>query len=172
MGCEALHQPLLGRELSSRGGKGQTGRPSTMAQSGSGLVFVCFPRRIEILDWWHTAPIRLADCAEAMGPDSAEASAWVDIQKAALSRSQHRLFFRRNPLLSEALQRSKGLAYLWKNRRRMNYAAYRKAGFPISSGTVKTLTTHETSWHALVSVMALRRCSLSVACLATAGTKF
>ena len=26
MGCEALHQPLLGRELSSRGGKGQTGR--------------------------------------------------------------------------------------------------------------------------------------------------
>ena len=30
------------------------------------------------------------------------------------------------------------VAYLWKNRRPMNYAAYRKAGFPISSGTVES----------------------------------
>ena len=78
-----------------------------------------------------------------MGPDSAEASAWVDTQKAALSRSQHRLFFRRilrlYPLFSEAPPEVKrAVAYLWKNRRRMNYAAYRKAGFPISSGTVES----------------------------------
>ena len=30
------------------------------------------------------------------------------------------------------------VAYLWKNRRRINYAAYRKAGFPISSVTVES----------------------------------
>ena len=107
------------------------------------MVFVCFPRRIEILDWWHMLQYVWQLAAEAMGPDSAEASAWVDTQKAALSRSQHRLFFRRilrlYPLLSEAPPEVKrAVAYLWKNRRRMNYAAYRKAGFPISSGTVES----------------------------------
>ena len=107
------------------------------------MVFVCFPRRIEILDWWHMLQYVWQLAAEALGPNSAEASAWVDTQKAALSRSQHRLFFRRilrlYPLLSEAPPEVKrAVAYLWKNRRRMNYAAYRKAGFPISSGTVES----------------------------------
>ena len=30
------------------------------------------------------------------------------------------------------------VAYLWKNRRPMNYAVYRKAGFPIGNGTVES----------------------------------
>ena len=107
------------------------------------MVFVCFPRRIEILDWWPHAAVRLADRCRRIRPDSAEAAAWVDAQKAALARSQLRLFFRRilrlYPLLSQAPPEvKKAVAYLWKNRRRMNYAAYRKAGFPISSGTVES----------------------------------
>jgi len=81
--------------------------------------------------------------AEALGPDSSEASAWVNAQKAALARSQLRLFCRRilrlYPNPAEAPPEVKqAVAYLWKNRRRMNYAAYRKAGFPISSGTVES----------------------------------
>ena len=107
------------------------------------MVFVCFSRRIEILDWWHMLQYVWQIAAEALGPDSSEASAWVNAQKAALARSQLRLFFRRilrlfpNP--AEAPPEVKqAVAYLWKNRRRMNYAAYRKAGFPISSGTVES----------------------------------
>ena len=107
------------------------------------MVFVCFPRRIEILDWWHMLQYVWQIAAAAFGPDSAKAAAWVDAQKAALARSQLRLFFRRilrlYPLLSQAPPEvKKAVAYLWKNRRRMNYAAYRKAGFPISSGTVES----------------------------------
>ena len=107
------------------------------------MVGLCFARRIEILDWWHMLQYVWQIAAKAIGPDSAEASAWVDVQKAALSRGQLHLFFRRilrlYPLLSEAPPEVKrAVAYLWKNRRRMNYAADRKAGFPISSGTVES----------------------------------
>jgi len=107
------------------------------------MVFVCFSRRIEILDWWHMLQYVWQIAAEALGPDSSEASAWVNAQKAALARGQLRLFFRRilrlYPDPAEAPSEVKqAVAYLWKNRRRMNYAAYRKAGFPISSGTVES----------------------------------
>ena len=97
MGCEALHQPLLGRELSSAGV--EKAKQVVCINDGAiwiwMMVFVCFPRRIEILDWWHMLQYVWQLAAEALGPNSAEASAWVDTQKAALSRSQHRLFFRR-----------------------------------------------------------------------------
>ena len=107
------------------------------------MVFVCFSRRIEILDWWHMLQYVWQIAAAALGPDSSEASAWVQAQKAALTRSQLRLFFRRilrlYPNPAEAPPQVKqAVAYLWKNRRRMNYAAFRKAGFPISSGTVES----------------------------------
>ena len=57
------------------------------------MVFVCFSRRIEILDWWHMLQYVWQIANQAMGPASAEASAWVNAQKAALVRSQLRLFF-------------------------------------------------------------------------------
>ncbi|MYC95147.1 MAG: hypothetical protein F4X14_09245 [Caldilineaceae bacterium SB0661_bin_32] len=70
------------------------------------MVFVCFSRRIEILDWWHMLQYVWQIAAAALGPDSSEASAWVQAQKTALARSQLRLFFRRilrlNPNPAEA----------------------------------------------------------------------
>ena len=107
------------------------------------MVFVCFSRRIEILDWWHMLQYVWQIANQAMGPASAEASAWVNTQKAALARSQLRLFFmhilRLYPKPDDAPPEVKqAIAYLWKNRCRMNYAAYRKAGLPISSGTVES----------------------------------
>ena len=107
------------------------------------MVFVCFSRRIEILDWWHMLQYVWQIAAQAMGPASSEASAWVEAQKAALARSQLRLFFGRilrlYPNLAEVPPEVKqAVAYLWKNRRSMNYAAYRKAGLPIISGTVES----------------------------------
>ena len=59
------------------------------------MVFVCFSRRIEIFDWWHMLQYVWQIATQAMGPASSEASAWVVAQKAALARSQLRLFFGR-----------------------------------------------------------------------------
>ena len=71
-------------------------------------------------------------------------SAWVEAQEAALAHSQLHLCFggilRLYPNLADAPPAVKqAVAYLWKNRRRMNYAAFRKAGLPISSGTVESV---------------------------------
>lgn len=107
------------------------------------IVFVCFSRRIEILDWWHMLQYVWQIANQAMEPASAEASAWVNAQKAALARGQLGLFFshilRLYPKPGDAPPEVKqAFAYLLKNRRRMHYAAYRKAGLPISSGTVES----------------------------------
>ena len=107
------------------------------------MVFVCFSRRIEILDWWHMLQYVWQIATQALGPNSSEASAWVQAQKAALARSQLRLFFSRilrlYPNPDDAPPEGKqAVNYLWKNRQRMHYAAYRQAGLPISSGTVES----------------------------------
>ena len=115
------------------------------------MVFISFARRTEILDWWHMLQYVWQIVAQALDPASTEACAWVASQKDALTRSQLRLFFRRirrlyprGTALPPAV--TQAIAYLWKNRRRMDYAAYRQAGFPISSGVVesaaKTLVQH------------------------------
>ena len=59
------------------------------------MVCACFARRIEILDWWHMLQYVWQIAAAALGPDSSEASAWVQAQKAALAHGQLRLFFPR-----------------------------------------------------------------------------
>ena len=107
------------------------------------MVFVCFARRIEILDWWHMLQYVWQIAAAAYGPTSPETSAWVKSQKEALARGQQFLFFRRLLSLYRTIPDSSPEArtavnYLWKNRRRMNYAAHRSAGLPISSGTVES----------------------------------
>ena len=93
--------------------------------------------------WWHMPQYVWQIANQAMEPASAEASAWVKAQKAALARGQLGLFFshilRLYPKLGDAPPEVKqAVAYLWKNRRRMHYAAYRKAGLPISSGAVES----------------------------------
>ncbi|MDE0143668.1 MAG: hypothetical protein OXI80_15775 [Caldilineaceae bacterium] len=87
VGCQILYQPLLGRELPPRGRKAKR-----IVYINDGtiwtwmMVFVCFSRRIEILDWWHMLQYVWQIAAEALGPDSSEAFAWVNAQKAALTR--------------------------------------------------------------------------------------
>ncbi len=107
------------------------------------MVFVCFARRIEVLDWWHVLEYLWQVVGEALPRSSPEAVAWIQRQKQALARSQLRLVFKRIrqlhprtvPLPEPVLQ---AVGYLGHNRRRMDYAAYRQAGFPIGSGTVES----------------------------------
>jgi len=107
------------------------------------MVFICFARRIEVLDWWHVLDYLWRIVGERLDRSSPEAVVWIEAQKAALARSQLRLIFQRIRLLyprrtplPESVR--KAIAYLWRNRRRMDYAAYRHAGFPIGSGTVES----------------------------------
>jgi hypothetical protein len=107
------------------------------------MVFICFARRIEVLDWWHVLQYLWQIVGQAAQLTPAEASAWIDAQKAALAHSQPRLLFRNIRLLfphgqplPEAVRQA--VTYLWHNRRRIDYAAYRQAGLPIGSGTVES----------------------------------
>lgn len=107
------------------------------------IVFICFARRTEILDWWHVVQYLWQIVGEACERSSSTAVAWMEAQKESLAQSQHRLLFRRIRLLyprgtplPEAVQQA--LGYLWHNRRRIDYATYRQAGLPIGSGTVES----------------------------------
>jgi hypothetical protein len=107
------------------------------------IVFICFAHRIEVLDWWHVLQYLWQIVGEVFDRSSAEAVAWMDAQKAALAQSQRRLLFRhirllypRGTPLPPVVQQAIG--YLWNNRRRMDYAAYRQAGLPIGSGTIES----------------------------------
>lgn len=105
------------------------------------IVFICFARRIEILDWWHAVQ-RLWEIA-SVSLEATAAPAWVQAQKAALAHSQLRqvlhqirlLYPRAQPLPAPVRQ---AVGYFFHNRQRMNYADYRLAGLPIGSGTIES----------------------------------
>jgi hypothetical protein len=105
------------------------------------MVFMCFAHRVEILDWWHGVQ-RLWEVAHGCLASTAAAE-WVQRQKAFLADSQLRtilheirlLYPRRHPL-PEAVRQA--VVYFFHNRHRMDYAAYRQAGYPIGSGTVES----------------------------------
>jgi hypothetical protein len=107
------------------------------------MACICFARRIEVLDWWHMLQHLWPIAGAAADLSASQAAAWMEAQKAALAHSQLRtvfhhirqLFPRHTPLPPAV---SQAIGYLWRNRRRMDYAAYRQAGLPIGSGTVES----------------------------------
>lgn len=104
------------------------------------MAFQCFARRVEILDYWHAAQ-RLWDIALArLSLD--DATPWVAARHTEMAASQLRTLFRQVRLLyprTYPLPKPvrDAVVYLFHNRRRMDYAAYRQAGFPIGSGTIE-----------------------------------
>lgn len=105
------------------------------------MVFLCFSTRIEVLDWWHAVQ-RLWDIA--LGTYTpANATPWVQQAKGWLARSQLRYLFRQvrqlypsDTPMPEPVQQA--IAYLFRHRHRMDYAAFRQQGFPIGSGTIES----------------------------------
>ena len=105
------------------------------------LMFMCFARRVEILDWWHAVQ-RLWTIAHAALTAEA-ATSWVMAQQHQLAHTHLRhvihqvrlLYPRGTPLPPEVRQ---ALAYLCANRHRMRYRCFRQAGYPIGSGTVES----------------------------------
>lgn len=107
------------------------------------MAFICFPWRIEILDWYHALEYVWQIALTRWPAVAPEAQAWIRMQKTALFHGDFRAFFRavrslypRGTALPDAVCQS--LAYLFRNRARMAYAAFRQAGFPIGSGTVES----------------------------------
>jgi hypothetical protein len=106
------------------------------------IVFMCFAVRVEVLDFWH-ATQRLWTIARQRFATETEATQWVAAQRAALAQSRLRhvmhqvrqLYPRHQPLPADVRQ---ALGYLFHNRRRMDYAACRQAGYPIGSGTIES----------------------------------
>lgn len=107
------------------------------------MVFICFARRIEILDWWHLLQYLWQIVGQASELTATQATTWIEGQKVVLIHSQPRQLFRNIRLLfphgaplPEAVRQA--VAYIWHNRQRIDYAAYRQAGLPIGSGTIES----------------------------------
>lgn len=105
------------------------------------MAFQCFAQRTEILDWWHAAQ-RLWEIALAR-LSAHDAPLWVQARQAEMAASRLRQLFRQVRLLFPRTQPlpqtvRQAILYLFRNRRRMDYAAYRQAGYPIGSGTIES----------------------------------
>jgi hypothetical protein len=105
------------------------------------MAFQCFAKRTEILDWWHAAQRLWSIALEALS--AGEAAQWVQARQAEMASSrllplfrQVRLLFPRSQPLPKAVREA--VVYLFHNRKRMDYATYRQAGFPIGSGTIES----------------------------------
>jgi hypothetical protein len=107
------------------------------------IVFMCFARCIQILDWWHAVERLWTIAGLAFGTDRMAATAWVKTQKELLAQSNLRqvlrnirtLFPRKQPVPQAVVQAA---VYFLHNRQRMFYQEFRQAGCPIGSGTVES----------------------------------
>lgn len=106
------------------------------------LMFICFARRVEVLDWWHAIE-RLWTLARGGLSSDAAAADWVTAQKRHLLQDQLRhvlqavrLLYPRSVSLPEGVRQAIG--YLFSNRWRIRYGAFRQAGYPIGSGAVES----------------------------------
>jgi hypothetical protein len=105
------------------------------------LMFICFARRIEVLDWWHAVERLWTVATSGLSADAA--LVWVTTQKTHLYQDglrqvlqAVRLLYPRGVALPEAVRQAVG--YLFSHRRRLRYGTFRRLGYPIGSGTVES----------------------------------
>jgi hypothetical protein len=104
---------------------------------------MCYAPCVEIIDWWHLVEKVRAAATCLFGQSSPQAGAWVTQAKSLLWTGQRRAVMRqvrhvcpRGQPLSEAV--CSMISYIFHNRRRMDYTAYRQAGYPVGSGSVES----------------------------------
>lgn len=107
------------------------------------MIFMCFARCVQILDWWHAVQYLWTIAGVAFGEGTPAAASWVSHQKQLLAHSNlcqvvHnvRLLYPRGQPLPDPVR--KAVLYLFANRWRMRYREFRQAGCPIGSGTVES----------------------------------
>lgn len=107
------------------------------------IILMCYAPCIEIIDWWHAVEKLWATANGVFGTGDGQAARWVDAQKQRLWRGNLRAVLaalrvqcpRGQPLSAAAWS---AISYLYHNRRRMAYASFRHAGYPIGSGSVES----------------------------------
>lgn len=103
----------------------------------------CFPERIEVLDWTH-AKDRLWEAAgAALGAGSPKAKAWVGKQLRRLAKGKEAQVRAAIAGLDPPGQEAQDIVrrvgqYFEDHAHRMTYQAFRRAGYPIGSGTVES----------------------------------
>lgn len=107
------------------------------------IILMCYAPCIEIIDWWHAVEKLWATANGVFGAGDGQAVRWVDAQKQLLWRGNLRAILAalrvqcpRGQPLSAAVWST--ISYLYHNRRRMAYASFRHAGYPIGSGSVES----------------------------------
>jgi len=107
------------------------------------IIALCYAPCVEIIDWWHLVEKIWAAANSLFGQGEAQTTAWVTRAKALLWTSRRRALMRqvrqvcpRGQPLPEAVHSM--ISYIFHNRRRMDYAAYRQAGYPVGSGSVES----------------------------------
>jgi hypothetical protein len=107
------------------------------------IVAMCYAPCREIIDWWHLIE-KVWDAANNLfGQGEPQATAWVEKAKGLLWTSRLRTLVhevrqvcpRGEPLPDKVATL---MHYIFNHRQRMDYAAYRQAGYPIGSGTVES----------------------------------
>lgn len=102
-----------------------------------------FPKAVQIVDWPHASERLWAVGKAVFGEGQAETTRWAEARLDGLWEGQvgevigalERLDLQREGYPAE-VQQAEG--YFRNNQGRMNYGAYRKAGYPIGSGTVES----------------------------------
>ena len=107
------------------------------------IVRMCYGNCVEILDWWHAVEKLWLIAQHTFEPDSEQTTAWVCAQKQLLiaGNLRHilrhiRLRYPKHQPLPDPVH--KAILYLFHNRWRLRYHLFRKAGYPIGSGTVES----------------------------------
>jgi hypothetical protein len=100
-----------------------------------------FPRRVEVLDWYHAIEHLWAAANGVFGEGKAEAKAWVEQRKAQLWEGKveavlDALHWQAQQPYGKAAQAE--IHYFETNKARMRYHQYRSKGYPIGSGTVES----------------------------------
>jgi hypothetical protein len=107
------------------------------------IVAMCYAPCREIIDWWHLIEKVWLAANGLFSQGDSQAKAWAEQMKTLLWTSQLRSVLhevrcrcpRGQPLPECVLPL---IHYLFNHRRRMDYAAYRQAGYPIGSGSVES----------------------------------
>ena len=100
-----------------------------------------FPKRVEILDWWHALDHLWAAGKGLLGEGTDEAKAWVKAREAELWAGNVEAVI---AALQAEADKPKGKAaadeihYFETNHERMRYDRFRASGYPIGSGTVES----------------------------------
>ncbi len=106
------------------------------------IIAMCYAPCIEIIDWWHALEKLWGAANSLFGPGERRTAAWVEEQQPWLWAGNVRAVLAalrracpRGQPLNEAVWAT--VTYLYRNRRRMAYQEYRRAGYPIGSGAVE-----------------------------------